>query len=381
VNISTKLSIASKSRQQINYGLKKRTKAAKKFWSRRGSVILKVSALVVFSAVLLIGTQDIGRADSETPTARISSSQRYGSTSVDEIAGANVAAEIARASSLVIADSITNLADSLGVQVQLAGTDTEPYLENPSLIQTDAKTREDITTYTVKPGETVGIIAKKFGITSDTIRWENNIIGDAIASGRKIRILPVSGLTYKVKSGDTAKSLADKYKTSSAEIVAFNDAEIDGLPVGETIIIPNGKKPATVAYYGYTSGYRLTYGGNGYTYGYCTWHVANRRAAVGNPLPRGLGNAITWYALAEAGGMSVGFTPKAGAVAWHNNIGGLGHVGFVEKVNDDGSIWISDMNYHGHVAMDEDSALTGGWNHLSYRLVPKTEFSQFVFIY
>lgn len=81
-------------------------------------------------------------------------------------------------------------------------------------------------------------------------------------------------------------------------------------------------------------------GGNTYDYGYCTWYVKNRR---GSSLPNGLGNANMWYYNAQRTGMAVGSTPVAGAVGTTTR-GELGHVVYVESVNADGSIMISEMN-------------------------------------
>lgn len=82
--------------------------------------------------------------------------------------------------------------------------------------------------------------------------------------------------------------------------------------------------------------------GNTYGAGYCTWYVKNRRP----DLPNSLGNANTWYARAASMGYSVGTIPKKGAVGTTTR-GSLGHVVYVEAINPDGSIVISEMNYAG----------------------------------
>lgn len=94
--------------------------------------------------------------------------------------------------------------------------------------------------------------------------------------------------------------------------------------------------PSASASYSYDSS-------NTYSPGYCTWYVKNRRGAS---LPNMLGNANTWYSRAAAMGMSVGSEPRAGAVGATTR-GSLGHVVYVESVNGDGSITISEMNYAG----------------------------------
>ena len=138
------------------------------------------------------------------------------------------------------------------------------------------------------------------------------------------------------------------------------------------IRITNTDNPnLVVVYMAFSFGSQPLYGGNGYSYGYCTWHAANRRAAIGKPIPRNLGNAVTWASVAAQAGLAVGTTPRAGDVLWHKNTyiaGGFGHVGFVEKVNSDGSILVSDMNY-------------GGWNVVTNRTIPPSEFNQYLYIH
>lgn len=82
--------------------------------------------------------------------------------------------------------------------------------------------------------------------------------------------------------------------------------------------------------------------GNTYTAGNCTWYAKSRRP----DLPNNLGNAKTWYSRAAAQGFSVGSAPKKGAIGV--SFGGYyGHVVYVEGVNPDGTVTISDMNYRG----------------------------------
>lgn len=85
-----------------------------------------------------------------------------------------------------------------------------------------------------------------------------------------------------------------------------------------------------------------TYPGNNYAPGNCTWYVKSRRADI----PNDLGNANTWYARAAAYGLPVGSQPRAGAVGTTGE-GYYGHVVYVERVNGDGTILISEMNYAG----------------------------------
>jgi surface antigen len=85
---------------------------------------------------------------------------------------------------------------------------------------------------------------------------------------------------------------------------------------------------------------------NNYVWGQCTWYAKDRRP----DLPNNLGNANTWYSQAAAEGIAVGSEPKAGAVGATTE-GGYGHVVYVESVNDDGTVNISEMNYAGGVGV------------------------------
>ena len=78
--------------------------------------------------------------------------------------------------------------------------------------------------------------------------------------------------------------------------------------------------------------------GNRYSPGYCTWYVKNMRP----DLPNNLGNANTWVSRAAAQGITTGSTPKAGAVGQRGM-----HVVYVESVNADSTVTISEMNHKG----------------------------------
>ncbi len=100
----------------------------------------------------------------------------------------------------------------------------------------------DISEYEVMSGDTLGSIAKKFGISVETILWANDLNSkSSIKVGQKLVILPVSGVSYKVRKGDTVSGLAEKFNVSERDIVDFNKTEDNKLIIGETIIIPGGK--------------------------------------------------------------------------------------------------------------------------------------------
>lgn len=106
---------------------------------------------------------------------------------------------------------------------------------------------DQISIYTVKEGDTLSEVADLVGVSVNTIRWENNISGQTISIGQKLRILPVTGVKHIVKSGDTVSKIAGKYEAESEDILIFNDISKESvLKNGDIIFVPNGIiKPAT----------------------------------------------------------------------------------------------------------------------------------------
>ncbi len=114
--------------------------------------------------------------------------------------------------------------------------------------QISDKPRDKVITYKVEAGDTLSSIAEKFGVSTDTIKWANNLKNDKIVVGTPLKIPPVSGVVHKVKQGETVHSIAKKYQTDPQKIVnfPFNDfADLDtfALNVGQTLIVPDGVPP------------------------------------------------------------------------------------------------------------------------------------------
>ena len=135
-----------------------------------------------------------------------------------------------------------------------------------------------------------------------------------------------------------------------------------------------------------TSSYTYTTGGgfpavdpsfraaiNGGYFGQCTYYVFNRMAQVGTPIGHSMmGNAAEWPAYARSYGYSVSNSPSAGsAIVFQQGLAGAdptyGHVAFVEAVNADGSLYISEMNVR-------------GLNVISYRTIPASVAARATYI-
>ena len=112
-----------------------------------------------------------------------------------------------------------------------------------------------ISVYVVRKGDTLGEIAEMFGVSTNTIVWANNIKASSIKEGQELVILPISGVRHVVKSGDTVKSLATKYKADFDEILSYNGLAADAkIKPGDIVVIPDGVISATQTSLAKTSG-------------------------------------------------------------------------------------------------------------------------------
>ncbi|WP_077616500.1 glycoside hydrolase family 25 protein [Caenibacillus caldisaponilyticus] len=87
---------------------------------------------------------------------------------------------------------------------------------------------QEVTTYTVKKGDTLWAIAKKYHTTVSALAKLNGFENpDLIYPGQKLKIsgsstAPSSTKVYVVKKGDTLSGIAARYNTSVAELVKLN---------------------------------------------------------------------------------------------------------------------------------------------------------------
>lgn len=99
--------------------------------------------------------------------------------------------------------------------------------------------KDDLDYYTVKSGDTLYSIAKKYSTTVSKIKELNNLKSDALSIGQEL-IIPSSFdvKTHIVKSGDTLYSIARKYNTTVNAIKVANNLTSNVLSIGKELIIP-----------------------------------------------------------------------------------------------------------------------------------------------
>ena len=109
---------------------------------------------------------------------------------------------------------------------------------------TSAQPRTITVEYTVQPGDSVSTIAEKFGVSVNTILWENNLSAySLIRPGNTLDILPVTGITHKVSSGENLSYISNHYDVETNKILAANNlTNVNSLKIDQKLIIPEGRK-------------------------------------------------------------------------------------------------------------------------------------------
>ena len=99
-------------------------------------------------------------------------------------------------------------------------------------------------TYTVKPGDTLYGISNQFGVSVTELAELNNIKGSLLNIGQVLNIPTKEGnnpnnmFMYTVKKGDSLYSIAKKYNTTVNEIIKLNYLKNNNLSIGQVLRIP-----------------------------------------------------------------------------------------------------------------------------------------------
>lgn len=104
---------------------------------------------------------------------------------------------------------------------------------------TSAPTKTDTVNYTVKSGDSLYKIAVQYNTTVDAIKSQNNLTTNTLQIGQVLQI-PLTnqtGTTYTVKSGDSLYSIAKKYNTTVARLKELNNLTSNLLNIGQILIV------------------------------------------------------------------------------------------------------------------------------------------------
>lgn len=239
----------------------------------------------------------------------------------------------------------------------------------------ETETKKDIkVVHKIEKGDTLALIAKKYDISEDTIKWATGIKTDKdLKIDSKISFPSCSWIFYTIKKGDTISWISAKYKIKSSEIFQKNNLVKNIIKPWQEILIPGWKyikeeikkkiiekkvyakktynkkpnnKKVKKSYVSSLKNVKWRYPlkwhrPKSWAAWNCTWYVASYKAVDWR------WNANQWLRNARAKWHKTGSYAKNWAIIvlwgrWYNRR--YGHVAIVREVHKNHLI-ISDMNY------------------------------------
>lgn len=114
---------------------------------------------------------------------------------------------------------------------------------NPQTNDSNRIGMTDLAVHTIEDGESLSVIAARYGVNVETIMWENNLSNaNTIRAGQKLLIPPVDGVSYTVSSGDSLEKIAEKYKITAEAIIAQNALDSETVNKGQDLFLPGAEK-------------------------------------------------------------------------------------------------------------------------------------------
>ncbi len=134
------------------------------------------------------------------------------------------------AQELVMQSRITPQENEFAVIGEVAGVDPSRFA------------RLEVETYTVRPGDTLGEIALRYGLEMDTLISFNQIEDvRRLQAGTTMEVPNRDGLLYTVKGGDSLSSIAGRHETTVNAILDANDMKSQVIDVGQVIFVPGAR--------------------------------------------------------------------------------------------------------------------------------------------
>ncbi len=104
-----------------------------------------------------------------------------------------------------------------------------------------------ISEHRIRNGESLQKIAKKYGVSVDTIRGTNNLTADSVLkNGMVLKIPNKDGLLLKMQKGGDLVSIARKYKVSLKKIIEENNIRNPDFVASNTVLFIPDAKPLNV---------------------------------------------------------------------------------------------------------------------------------------
>jgi N-acetylmuramoyl-L-alanine amidase len=94
--------------------------------------------------------------------------------------------------------------------------------------------------HTIQRGESLSIIAKQYGTTALQIQVYNDLESNTLAIGQRLKIPTekIENTQHKVRSGESLSIIAQRYGTTTSAIVSVNKLRSKSLAIGQVLTIP-----------------------------------------------------------------------------------------------------------------------------------------------
>ena len=234
-----------------------------------------INILVIVSALFFV-YNNLTSASNDLSSEEVVGGTMLAKLVSDEFMSADSLIEETRDSSGQTAKSyvdgrlISKINPSINTNTANPEDEEEEKPDNTQVAESGEKTVPERTSpieYEVQNGDTLSTIARRFGISVNTIQWANDLTKlHYIRPGDKLVILPSSGVMHSVVRGESLKSIAKKYDVSEKEILTYNRlANANQIRIGQKLIIPGGSplSETVASTRPSTSGNKIVSNGNG----------------------------------------------------------------------------------------------------------------------
>ncbi|TAN41301.1 MAG: LysM peptidoglycan-binding domain-containing protein [Nitrospirae bacterium] len=116
---------------------------------------------------------------------------------------------------------------------------TKSLKTEPSVTESAGQARpsQDNPYHTIKKGDTLASISRKYSVSVDELKGLNNLRSKKLRTGQKLLVRHMGPKTYTVKKGDTIRKIAKKFDMDSEDLITLNELDIHELYIGQTLYL------------------------------------------------------------------------------------------------------------------------------------------------
>ena len=158
---------------------------------------------------------------------------------------------------LVVASVAFRFGDNRAVQAPVAverlapevvcSDETIPPELMPDLPEEPQEPCRKLASYTIRKGDTLGEISKRYGVSVGTLLAANNSLSPRhLKIGQLIQIPPSDGVMVKIRRGDNLWTICRRYRADLNAALAFNNVkDVRSIRPGDNLFLPGAKAPSS----------------------------------------------------------------------------------------------------------------------------------------